>query len=203
MAHMATTIDSWPPRSTALIEPCTARLQLRQWQASDRAPFAALTADPDVMRYFPAPLTRAQSDAMADKIEALIAQQGWGLWAVALRSTGAFAGFVGLHVPAAALPFQPCVEIAWRLAHHAWGQGFATEAATAALAVAFGPLQLPEVVSFTTRSNLPSQAVMQRLGMVRDLAGDFLHPDLPAQHPLHSHVLYRLSAPQRPSPPRL
>ncbi len=177
-----------------MIEITTPRLRLRQWQAADRAPFAALVADPQVMRYFPAPLTRAQSDAMADRCEALIAERGWGLWAVERKADQRFIGFVGLHIPQADLPCAPCVEIGWRLAQDAWGLGFATEAATAALAVGFQPLQLREIVAFTTQTNLRSQAVMQRLGMVRDSTADFDHPALPATHPLRPHVLYRIGA---------
>ena len=175
-----------------LIEPRTERLQLRQWRAADRAPFAALTADPDVMRYFPAPMSRVQSDAMADKCEALIAERGWGAWAVERISDQCFIGMVGLHIPQADLPFSPCVEVLWRLAKNAWGQGLATEAAQAALAVGFDNLQLREIVAFTTHGNTPSQAVMQRLGMERDRHGDFDHPALPASHTLRPHVLYRL-----------
>ncbi|WP_395025665.1 GNAT family N-acetyltransferase [Comamonas odontotermitis] len=186
---------------TALIEPRTPRLQLRQWHARDRDAFAAMVADPEVMRYFPAPLTRAQSDAMADKCEALIAERGWGIWAVERLADQQFIGFVGLHVPQPDLPFSPCVEIAWRLAQHAWHQGFATEAARAALTIGFGPLQLAEIVAFTTQTNTPSQAVMQRLGMERDSAGDFDHPALPAGHPLRPHVLYRLPAAHFGRPP--
>ena len=179
---------------TAIITPRTARLQLRQWQPQDREAFAAMSADPEVMRYFPAPLTRAQSDAMADKCQALIAERGWGAWAVERIADQAFIGMVGLHIPQADLPFSPCVEVLWRLARHAWGQGLATEAAEAALTVGFDHLQLPEIVAFTTHSNTPSQAVMQRLGMERDTAADFDHPALPAGHPLSAHQLYRLPA---------
>lgn len=99
-----------------IIEFDTERLRLRQWQASDRAPFAALNADPAVMAFFPSLLTRAESDAMADRCASLITQRGWGFWAVELRRSGEFIGFVGLHQPSAELPFAPCVEVGWRLA---------------------------------------------------------------------------------------
>ena len=179
---------------TPTITPRSARLQLRQWLPQDRDAFAAMSADPEVMRYFPATLTRAQSDAMADKCQALIAERGWGMWAVERLIDQRFIGFVGLHIPQADLPFSPCVEIGWRLARSAWGQGLATEAAESALAVGFGHLQLPEIVAFTTQTNTPSQAVMQRLGLVRDTTADFDHPALPAGHPLSAHQLYRLPA---------
>ena len=123
-----------------------------------------------------------------------MADRGWGVWAVERLEDQQFIGIVGLHVPQAELPFSPCVEIMWRLARHAWHQGLATEAARAALAVGFDHVKLADIVAFTTTSNLPSQALMERLGMERDLAGDFAHPALPEGHPLRAHVLYRLSA---------
>jgi RimJ/RimL family protein N-acetyltransferase len=105
----------------------THRLRLRQWRESDLGPFAALNADPRVMEYFPARLSRAESDAMARRFAAGIAARGWGLWAVetqATRAEGVFVGFVGLYVPPAELPFSPCVEIGWRLAAAHWGKGY-------------------------------------------------------------------------------
>ncbi len=174
-----------------VIEFDTERLMLRQWCAADRAPFAALNADPQVMACFPAPLTRAQSDALADRCEALIATRGWGFWAVALKASGEFIGFVGLHEPAGALPFAPCVEIGWRLARDHWGRGLATEAARGALEVGFGTLGLEEIVAFTTVGNHRSRALMERLGM--HASNTFEHPDLPAGHPLRRHCLYRMA----------
>ncbi|MBB3006504.1 GNAT family N-acetyltransferase [Cupriavidus alkaliphilus] len=169
----------------------TGRLRLRQWRDEDLAPFAALNADAQVMRYFPAPLSRAESDAMAGRCRSLIAQKGWGVWVAERRADDTFLGFVGLHEPAATLPFAPCVEIAWRLARHAWGQGYATEAARGALAYGFGRLGLDEIVAFTTLANARSRAVMERLGMRQDAVG-FDHPALPPRHPLRPHCLYRL-----------
>src|SRR5690606_1142946 len=97
----------------------------------------------------------------------------------------------GLHVPAAALPFRPCVEIGWRLATSAWGKGYATEGAKAALWIAFEELRLEEIVSFAAQHNWRSRAVMERIGMARD-SGTFEHPDVPEGNPLRTHVLYRL-----------
>lgn len=178
----------------SLIESETPRLILRQWRPEDRTPFAALNADPVAMAHFPKVLTRAESDALADKAEGLIAARGWGLWAVEVKAaaTGDFIGFVGLHVPRADLPMGACVEIGWRLLREHWGQGYATEAAEAALRVGFGQLDLAEIVSFTTLTNLRSQKVMERLGMARD-AVTFEHPDVPEGHPARTHCLYRLS----------
>lgn len=150
---------------TEILEFETHRLKLRQWRQSDRDPFAALNADPQVMEFFPAALDRTQSDAFAEKIQKLIELSGWGLWAVEQKAGDPFIGFVGLHIPEPALPFGPCVEIGWRLAARYWGNGFASEAAVAVLDIAFETLGLNEVVSFTSILNQRSQAVMQRIGM--------------------------------------
>jgi RimJ/RimL family protein N-acetyltransferase len=174
------------------IELETERLLLRQWKAADRAPFAALNADPIVMEYFPVPLTREKSDAMADYCERLIAERGWGAWATEIKATGEFIGFVGLNIPRADLPISPCVEVLWRLAHPYWHQGFATEAARAALRVGFEVVELPEVVSFTAPANTRSRAVMERLGMRMDPT-TFEHPGVPEGHALRTHCSYRLS----------
>jgi ribosomal-protein-alanine N-acetyltransferase len=168
----------------------TARLTLREWRDEDRAPFAALNADPAVMEFFPAPLDRAASDAMLDRAAALLAERGWGLWAI--EAPEGFIGFAGLSVPRFEAAFTPCVEIGWRLARAAWGHGYATEAARAALAVGFGELDLDEIVSFTTVANSRSRAVMERLGMTRDPAEDFDHPSIAEGSPVRRHVLYRL-----------
>lgn len=174
-----------------LIEPVTPRLRLRQWRDSDFEPFAALNADARVMAHFPSVLDRPASDAMAARCRELIARRGWGFWAVERRGDGRFIGFVGLHEPAAALPFSPCVEIGWRLAGEFWGRGYAGEAARAALGVAFEQLGLPEVVSFTAADNVRSQAVMRRLGMRE--SGGFGHPAIEPGHRLREHVLFRLA----------
>lgn len=176
------------------------RVLLRAWTAQDYSAFAALNADTQVMEHFPATLSRAQSDAMAQRIQALIAEQGWGFWAVqridAGGSASEFMGFVGLHRPDPILPFGPGVEIGWRLGRRFWGQGLAREAAALALGAGFEALDLPEIVAFTAHSNLRSQALMQRLHMQRDTAADFHHPALPQDHPLALHHLYRLTRQQ-------
>ena len=169
----------------------TPRLRLRQWLAQDRAPFAALNADLQVMEFFPAVRTRAESDQMAGICQALMDERGWGFWAAELKETQQFIGFVGLHVCSALLPFSPCVEIGWRLAAPYWGQGLATEAAKASLDCGFHRLGLAEIVSFTAVPNLRSRAVMERLGM--QASGTFEHPQVPEGHPLRLHHLYRLA----------
>jgi ribosomal-protein-alanine N-acetyltransferase len=169
----------------------TARLLLRPWRDEDREPFAALNADPEVMEHFPSTMTRAQSEAFVDFIVATTAERGWGIWAVEVVATGEFIGFVGLNEPRFDAHFTPAVEIGWRLAGNAWGHGYATEAARAVLEHAFTELELDEVVSFTSTTNLRSQRVMERIGMTHDPADDFDHPRVTDER-LRRHVLYRL-----------
>ena len=170
----------------------TARLRLRQWREEDLAPFAALNADPQVMEFFPKVLTRAESDVVAGRIRDHFARHGFGLWAVEAPGAADFVGFVGLAVPSFEAHFTPCVEIGWRLAREHWGHGYATEAATAALAFGFVDRALEEIVAFTVPANIPSRRVMGRLGMRRLPADDFEHPAIADGHPLRSHLLYRL-----------
>ena len=177
----------------------TERLYLRQWHASDFAVFAEINADPEVMKYFPKLLTPKVSDIIASKCQQLIANQGWGLWAVSLKDSTKtyddFIGFVGLNDTHADMSFAPAVEIAWRLHKDYWGQGYATEAARAALNFAFTELSLDEVVSFTALINKRSQLVMERLGMMNTRA-NFYHPALNPNHQLAEHVLYNMTRQQ-------
>jgi ribosomal-protein-alanine N-acetyltransferase len=179
----------------------TERLLLRRWRATDLEPFAAMNADAAVMEHFPAPLASERSAALVARIERCFEERGYGLWAVEVRAEhaedaeGRLAGFVGLEpVVDERLAFAPAVELGWRLAQPFWGAGIATEAASAAMAFAFGELALAELVSYTAVCNARSQRVMRRLGMRRDPAGDFLHPGIPAGHRLAPHVLYRIDA---------
>lgn len=173
----------------------TSRLLLRSWRDADREPFAALNADPAVCEFLPSTLTRAQSDAFVDRLVAHEAERGFTGWAVEETRTGTFLGYVGLVVPRFDPPFahlaDPCVEVGWRLARPAWGNGYATEGARACLDHAFETLHLPEVVSFTVPANVRSRAVMDRIGMTHDPADDFDHPALPDGDRLRRHVLYR------------
>jgi RimJ/RimL family protein N-acetyltransferase len=171
----------------------TERLLLRRWRSADREPFAALNADPRVMEHFPALLSREESDAAADRIEAHFERHGFGLWAVELAGVTPFAGFIGLCVPRCEAHFTPCVEIGWRLAADYWGHGLATEGARAALAFGFESLRLEEIVSYTVPDNLRSRRVMEKLGMTHQPTDDFDHPLLPAGHRLSRHVLYRIA----------
>jgi RimJ/RimL family protein N-acetyltransferase len=160
------------------------RVRLRRWNA-----------DPRVMEFFfEGAMNRAGSDALIDRIEKHIDEHGFGAWALEVPDVAPFIGFAGLSVPRFTTLFTPCVEIGWRLAPSYWGRGYATEAARVALAHGFGPLEIPEIVSFTAATNLRSRAVMERLGMRRDAADDFDYPGIPEGHALRPHVLYRLRA---------
>jgi RimJ/RimL family protein N-acetyltransferase len=169
----------------------TPRLILRAWQPSDLKPFAQMNADPEVMKYFPAALSRPESNALVERIEHHHQTHGFGLWAVEERSSATFIGAIGLNVPSFEAHFMPAVEVSWRLAHPFWSKGYATEAARAAIKYGFEVLGLSEIVSFTAQVNRRSIALMQRLGMTHQEADDFDHPSLPSGHPLQRHVLYR------------
>lgn len=173
-------------------EVVTSRLRLRQWRDGDLDPFAGLNADPEVMRYFPRRLTREESDELASALRATIDRDGWGLWALEVTAGPSFIGFVGLNRVPFEAHFTPAVEVGWRLAQPYWGNGYATEAATAALSFAFERLNLPEIVSFTATVNERSARVMVRLGMTHDPTEDFDHPNVPDGH-LRRHVLYRVT----------
>lgn len=177
-------------QGTVVIE--TPRLILREWREADKKHFARINADPKVMEFFPARLTRAQSDALVAKLEAHFRKHGFGMYATELRSSNAFIGFVGLNIPSFRAHFTPCVEIGWRLSPEVWGQGLATEGAMAVLDYVREVLRLDELVSFTVPSNVRSRRVMEKLGMLHDPADDFDHPQLPPGHRLRRHVLYRL-----------
>jgi RimJ/RimL family protein N-acetyltransferase len=180
---------------STLIEFETDRLYLRQWIEADKEPFARLNADSRVMEFYPSILDREASDAMVDRLQALIFDRGWGLWAVQSKQDKQFIGYVGLHIPKPDLPSYPCVEIGWRLAFNYWSKGYASEAARGALAVGFEQLCLPEIVSFTAISNRRSRQVMERLGMIQE-PKTFEHPSLEDGHPLREHFLYRLTKEQ-------
>ena len=167
------------------------RVLLRGWRVEDLEPFAAMNADLHVMEHYPAPLTRAQSDALVlERIVPAFAEHGYGLWAVEVPGVSPFIGFVGLQAPGFEAHFTPCIEIGWRLAALYWGHGYATEAARAALAFGFAEAGLEEIVSFTVPANRRSIALMERLEMT--YAGEFEHPNLLPGDPLRTHVLYTL-----------
>jgi ribosomal-protein-alanine N-acetyltransferase len=172
--------------------PSTDRLLMREWRDEDLEPFAALNADPVVMQHFPSTLTREQSDALVARIRRGFAEDGYGLWALEVRKTGEFIGFTGLALQTFPAPFNPSVEVGWRLQRSAWSHGYASEAARVALGVGFDDFGLDEIVSMTAVTNLRSQRVMERIGMTRDPADDFLHPNVADGHRVQPHVLYRI-----------
>jgi RimJ/RimL family protein N-acetyltransferase len=175
----------------------TERLLMREWRDSDRAPYAELNGDPEVMRHFPSTLTPQQSDEMIDRMVAAWHDRGHGLWAVERRDTGEFIGFVGLTPPSWQASFTPCVEVGWRLGKQHWGNGFAPEAATAALSWGFANVDLPDdrIVSFATEANVNSRRVMHKIGMTHDPNDDFDHPLLP-DWAGRRHVLYKIDREQ-------
>ncbi|CCB87060.1 shikimate biosynthesis protein AroDE [Parachlamydia acanthamoebae UV-7] len=179
---------------TSLSSIKTERLILRPWRESDLEPFAKLNADPRVLEYFPATLTREESDALAQRIISKMDEQGWGLWAVSLPGVSDFIGFIGLSKVLFEASFTPAVEIGWRLAYDFWGKGYAPEGALAALQYGFETLHLDKIVSFTTVQNERSRKVMEKIGMKHHPEDDFDHPRLSLEHPLSRHVLYSVRA---------
>ena len=172
----------------------TNRLILRRWRAEDLQPFAELNADARVMEFFPATMTLEEVQNMIRIFEEREEQNGFCFWAAELKETGEFVGFIGLNIPGQPLPFSPCVEIGWRLAHRFWGRGLAPEGAQACLQYGFEKLGLKEIVSFTAVGNSNSRRVMEKIGMAYNPADDFDHPKIAEGQPLRRHVLYRIKA---------
>lgn len=170
----------------------TERLLLRPWSESDVAPFAQMNTDPEVVEYLPSPISESESRQFVRRIQDHFAEHGYGLYVLEKREDGSFLGYTGLNWAAFESHFTPALEVGWRLVRDAWGQGFATEAARACMAGIFLETDISEIVSFTVPANTRSAAVMQRLGMTRDPADDFIHPRLGPDHPLGPHILYRL-----------
>jgi ribosomal-protein-alanine N-acetyltransferase len=168
----------------------TDRLILRRWRAADRAAFAAMNADPEVMAFFERPLAPAESDAIIARLQDHFAAQRFGFGAVERKADGALVGMAGLSRARFDAPVCPCVEVGWRLARAHWGRGYATEAARAWLVWGFKQGGLDEIVAFVVPGNRRSQAVMSRLGMRRDPERDFEHPALPPGHRLRPHWLF-------------
>ena len=170
----------------------TDRLILRQWIPSDVPDFRKMGRCDEVMKYFPKKLSEEESDHLASKLSSLIAERGWGLWAVEEKASKRFTGFTGLHYTPDDLPFSPALEIGYRFSKDYWGKGFATEAASRVLDFAFRELKVEEIVSFTSVTNVPSQRVMERIGLINSKS-NFLHPKIPNTSPLQEHVLYTLT----------
>lgn len=169
----------------------TDRLVLRRWLEADRVPFGAMNADPAVMEHFPRRLDRTESDALMDRFDRGFDEHGYGAWAVEIRGGAPFIGFAGLENPTFEAHFTPAVEVGWRLASGHWGNGYATEAALAALDFGFDVVGFQEIVSFCIPANVRSRRVMERIGMTHDQADDFDHPRFPHGDRLRRHLLYR------------
>ncbi|MCR9065126.1 MAG: GNAT family N-acetyltransferase [Cytophagales bacterium] len=165
------------------------RLGFRDWLDKDYAPFAAMNQDKEVMKYFPKTLTESESAQTIERFKKQFSRTAYTFFAVDLLDTEEFLGFIGLYDTTFESYFTPCVEIGWRLKKDSWNQGIATEGALACLHYAKNETKLNEIFSFTSESNLPSQRVMQKIGMKH--MGCFLHPKLPSGHALESHVLYK------------
>jgi RimJ/RimL family protein N-acetyltransferase len=156
-----------------------------------------MNADPVVMRYFAAPLTRAESDEAIERYRAAFNRDGFSFFAAILRDTGEFVGTIGLQIMRDVVPNlpQPAVEIGWRLTRAGQGRGLATEGATAIVNLAFGELGLKEIVAVTAIPNQPSRHVMEKLGMKHQPGLDFNHPRVPVGHQYQRHTLYSLRNP--------
>jgi RimJ/RimL family protein N-acetyltransferase len=170
----------------------TDRLILRDWLPDDTPLFIALNQDPEVMQFL-LPASEKRVVEMIEGFKAHISHHGYGLFACEIKDSSKFIGFVGLNTPNFTAHFSPCIEIGWRLDRSAWNQGYATEAAKAILEVGFNRHHLEEIVAFTVRENYRSRKVMEKIGMIHDLEGDFIHPKVPENSPLQWHVLYRIS----------
>jgi RimJ/RimL family protein N-acetyltransferase len=177
-----------------MVEINTERLTLRDWRDSDLAPWAAMNADPEVRHFLGPVLTAEQAAASVLNFQDDLDRYGFGFWALAVRSSGEFIGFTGLDTVDEEMPFTG-VEIGWRLARPAWGHGYATEAALAALAYGFGTIGLPEILAVAVATNVRSRAVMERIGMTYDPAADFDDPDVD-DATLRRCVVYRKQRPQ-------
>ncbi len=180
-------------RNRMQLPPETAQLRFREWMDTDRKPFRAMTADPEVMRYFPSALTPEESDQLIQRIQNHFREKGFGFYAVEKKDNHEFIGFIGFFTPRFESFFTPCVEIGWRLSAASWGKGYATEGAIACLEFGFSTLGFQEVYSFTSILNKKSENVMIKSGMKK--MGEFEHPLLAAGHILRKHVLYRKTAP--------
>lgn len=171
----------------------TPRLILRKWRDADRPAFAAINADAEIMRYFPAVMSREESDAYIDRANLKIEEDGCGFFAVERKADGGLIGVAGLAVLRPEYPFEPGYEVGWRFDKTVWSQGYASEAARASLKLGFERFNPKEILAFTVPNNLKSRAVMTRIGMSHDEEGDFDHPNLPEGHALRRHVVYRIT----------
>ncbi|MDQ5940511.1 MAG: hypothetical protein QG632_237 [Candidatus Dependentiae bacterium] len=174
----------------------TERLILRTWREADIEPYLAINQDPKVFEWgLGIPMARERVETFIADMNKGFATDRFSAFAVEEKSSGNLIGYVGLCRVPWESHFTPAIEIGWRLASSSWGKGYATEAARAVLQYGFEVLKLDEVVSFTSPLNVRSQRVMEKIGMTRDMKGDFNHPRLAADHRLLQHGLYRIRRP--------
>lgn len=167
------------------------RLNFRLWKEGDKSAFAEMNSDLKVMEFFPKALTENESDLLYQSINDKMEEKNFGLWAVEIKKEKEFIGFIGFNIPNFESDFTPCIEIGWRLKKEAWGRGYATEGARECLAYGFAILNFPEVFSFTSSLNTPSENIMKKIGMQK--VGEFKHPNLPDTSPLKKHLLYKIT----------
>lgn len=168
----------------------SSRLGFRMWKESDRELFAKMNANKEVMRYFPKTLDSKETDDFLNRVQEHFKENGYGLWAVELKDTKDFIGFIGLLTATFEADFTPCVEIGWRLDNKYWNKGYATEGAKACLEYGFNKLNLDTIYSFTAEINKPSENVMKKIGLKK--IGEFEHPRVEDRSPLKPHVLYKI-----------
>ncbi len=176
---------------TTMIE--TERLILRTWKKEDAEKYFQMNQDPKVIELLRGPLTMEQVIDFISAVNNHADKHGYALYAAELKATSELIGFIGLNYIDWESHFTPAIEIAWRLGSQYWGKGFATEGAKASLEYGFKQCTLKEIVSFTVPANTRSIRVMEKIGLNRDVHGDFAHPQLPADHRLSQHILYRLT----------
>lgn len=170
----------------------TDRLVLRTWKNDDADTFYSINQDPKVIEFLGGPMTLEEVDQFIQDKNKQQETRNFTLWATELKATGELIGYIGLNYTDWPAHFTPTVEVGWRLGSQYWGNGYATEGAKACLNYGFNKCGLQEIVSFTVPANMRSIRVMEKIGMIRDLKGDFVHPKLPLDHRLSQHVLYRI-----------
>ncbi len=175
----------------------TARLVLRDWREDDRAEFAAMSADSQVMAHLDGPVERSASDAIIDRLMAEASSQGCTFWAIERNEDAALLGFCGLRRGGhAGTPVPDELEIGWRLRRDAWGQGFAREAAEASIRWGWANRPDRRIAAWTVPANVASWKLMERLGMRHQPELDFDHPRFAPGHPLCRHLVYTIERPQ-------
>jgi RimJ/RimL family protein N-acetyltransferase len=176
---------------TTIIE--TERLILRTWKNEDANAYYQINQDPKVIEFLKGSLTMKEVTDFISFVNKQFDEIGYSVWAAEEKSSGKLMGYIGLDPIKWNPPFGKAVEIEWRLGSEHWYKGYATEGARACLDFAFNKCGLKEIVSFTVPANIRSIRIMEKIGMRRDINGDFAHPDLPPDHKLSKHILYRLT----------